>query len=297
MFAGSMTALVTPFKGGKVDEKALRALVRFQIKNGTHALVPSGTTGESATLSHEEHRMVTDIVIDEAAKKIPVIAGAGSNNTTEAVALTMHAEKAGADGILSVVPYYNRPSQEGIYRHFKAIADKTSLPVIVYNIPGRTGVNMTPETIARLAEIDNIVGLKDAGGNLTQTAETLHLCKGKIKVYAGDDSLFLPMLAIGASGGICVVSNIAPRLSARLFEAWKAGDIKKALQLHYKLHLLNRVLYLETNPIPIKWAVHRLGLISDEIRLPLTILSEKFQPQVEAAMRVLRSVPPASRRG
>jgi 4-hydroxy-tetrahydrodipicolinate synthase len=162
---------------------------------------------------------------------------------------------------------------------------KTSLPIIVYNIPGRTGVNMTPETVARLSEIENIVGLKDAGGNLTQTAETLHLCRGRIRVFAGDDSLFLPMLSIGASGGICVMNNIAPKLTASLYDNWKAGKAGKAKEIHMKLHLLNRVLYLETNPIPIKWAVYRMGLISDEIRLPLTSLNQKFQSQVEAAMK------------
>ena len=211
--------------------------------------------------------------------------GCGSNSTQEAIDLTVHAEKAGANGALSVVPYYNKPSQEGLYQHFKAIAKKTHLPMIVYNIPGRTGVNLSPETAARLAEIDNIVGLKDATGNLTQTAETLYLTKGKLKIYAGDDSLLLPMLSIGASGGILVMSNIAPKLSAQLWDNWKAGQLKQAEKIHYRLHLLNRVLYLETNPIPVKWAVHRLGLISDEIRLPLTKLAAKFQPQVEAAMK------------
>jgi len=285
MFEGAMVALVTPFKNNQVDEKALRKLVRLQLKNGTDALVPSGTTGESATLSHEEHHLVTDIVIEEAAGKIPVIAGTGSNSTREAIDLTVHAEKAGADGILSVVPYYNRPVQEGIYQHFKAIAKKTSLPMIVYNIPGRTGVNMTPETMKRLSEIDNIIGLKDAAGNLTQTAETLYLCKGKVRIYAGDDSLLLPMLSIGASGGILVMSNIAPKLAASLWDAWNAGNPKKAREIHNRLHILNRVLYLETNPIPVKWAAHRLGFISDEIRPPLTVLNEKFRPQLEAAMK------------
>jgi 4-hydroxy-tetrahydrodipicolinate synthase len=285
MFEGMMTALVTPFQGGKIDEKSLRKLVQFQIKNNINAIVPSGTTGESATLTHPEHRLVTDIVIDEAKKRVKVIAGTGSNSTQEAIDLTVHAEKAGADGCLLITPYYNRPTQEGLYQHFKAIAKKTSLPMIVYNVPSRTGVNMTPETVARLMEIDNIVGLKDASGNLTQTAETLYLTKGRIKIFAGDDSLLLPMLSIGASGGICVVSNIAPKLLAQLWQAWKAGKKEKAMEIHNKLHILNRVLYLETNPIPVKWAVHRMGLISDEIRLPLTVLNKKFQPLVESAMR------------
>jgi len=285
MFEGAIVALITPFRKGKIDEKAVRRLVRFQIENGTDAIVPSGTTGESATLSHQEHRLMIDIVIDEAGEKIPVIAGTGSNNTTEAIDLTRHAEKAGADAALLVTPYYNRPSQDGLYEHFKAVAAKTSLPMIVYNVPSRTGVNMTPETVARLCQIDNIIGLKDAAGNLTQTAETIHLCKGRIKIFCGDDSLFLPMLSIGAVGGICVVSNIAPKLTAQFYDSWKAGNLKKAKELHYKLHILNRVLYLETNPIPVKWAAARLGLVSEEIRPPLTVLNKKFQPQVEVAMK------------
>jgi len=285
MFEGAMVALVTPFQKGKVDEKGLRRLVRFQIENGTDALVPSGTTGESATLTHEEHHLVIDLVIDEAKKKVPVIAGTGSNSTQEAIDLTRHAEKAGADAALLITPYYNRPTQEGLFQHFKAVAKKTSLPMIVYNVPSRTGVNLSPETVARLTEIDNIIGLKDAAGNLTQTAETYHLTQGRIKIYAGDDSLFLPMLAIGASGGICVVSNIAPKLTSQLWKSWQAGKVEQARKIHYQLNLLNRVLYLETNPIPIKWAVHRLGLISEEIRLPLTPLSQKFRGQVESAMQ------------
>lgn len=284
MFEGVMVALVTPFRKGKVDEKALRKLVRFQIENNIHGLVPAGTTGESATLSHPEHRLVSEIVIDEAKKRVPVIAGTGSNSTREAIELTVHAEKAGANACLLITPYYNRPTQEGLYQHFKAVAKKTSLPIIVYNVPSRTGVNMTPETVKRLCEIDNIIGLKDASGNLTQTAEIFHLTKGRIKIYCGDDSLLLPMLSIGASGGICVVSNIAPRLSAELWNSFKAGNLEKAREIYYKLNILNRVLYLETNPIPVKWAVHRLGLISDEIRLPLTVLSKKYQSQLESAM-------------
>jgi len=285
MLEGAIVALVTPFNQGKVDLDGIKKLVEFQIENGTDGVVPCGTTGESATLSYEEHNLVIEAVIDAVNKRVPVIAGTGSNSTAEAIELTKHAEKAGADYALLITPYYNRPTPEGLYQHFKAVAKSTNLPLILYNVPSRTGVNMTPETVARLSEIDNIIGLKDAGGNLAQTAETIYLSKGKIKIFCGDDGLFLPMLAIGAKGGICVVNNIAPKLTSELWDKWKAGDRKKAEQIHYKIHLLNRVLYLETNPIPVKWAVHRLGLISDEIRLPLTLLNEKFRAQVESAMR------------
>ncbi len=285
MFEGAMVALITPFRDGKVDEPALRKLVEFQIENGTDAIVPCGTTGESATLSYEEHEEVIKIVIDAVNKRVPVIAGTGSNSTREAIELTEFAKKAGADGALLITPYYNRPTQEGLYQHFKKVAEAVDIPIVLYNVPSRTGVNMLPETVARLSEIENIVGLKDAAGNLRQTAETIMLCQGRIRVFSGDDHLLLPILSIGGYGGICVVNNVAPKLTAELWDAWKAGDVERAREIHYKLHILNRHLYVETNPIPIKWAVHRLGLISDEIRLPLTPLSEKYRPQLEQAMK------------
>ena len=285
MFEGAMVALVTPFREGEIDEPALRKLVEFQIENRTDAIVPCGTTGESATLTYQEHEKVIEIVIDAVKKRVPVIAGTGSNSTQEAIELTEYAKKAGADGALLITPYYNRPTQEGLYQHFKKIAESVDIPIILYNVPSRTGVNMLPETVARLSEIENIVGLKDACGNLRQTSETIYLCKDRLRVFSGDDHLLFPILALGGYGGICVVNNIAPELTAQLWDSWKAGDIKKAREIHYKLHILNSCLYLETNPIPIKWAVHRLGLISEEIRLPLTPLSEKYRPQVEKAMR------------
>lgn len=285
MFEGAMVALITPFRKGKVDEEAIKKLVEFQIKNGIDALVPCGTTGESATLSYKEHHQVIEMVVDFAKKRKPVIAGTGSNSTKEAIELTRHAQRVGADAALLITPYYNRPTQEGLYLHFKEVAKAVDLPLIVYNVPTRTGVNMLPETVERLAKIENIVGLKDASGSLSQTSKTILLCGEKFSVYSGEDSLFLPILSVGGKGGICVVSNIAPKETAQLYKAWKKKDIKTARALHYKLEILNSVLYLETNPIPVKWACHKMGLCSDEIRLPLVPLSERFRIQLESAMR------------
>ncbi len=285
MIEGSMVALVTPFKEGKVDEPALRKLVNFQIRKGIHGLVPCGTTGESATLSHSEHHRVVEIVIEAAKKRVPVVAGTGSNSTDETISLTKHAEKAGADAALLITPYYNRPTQGGLYEHFRAVARSTSLPLILYNVPSRTGVNMSADTVGKLSRIDNIIGLKDAAGDLKQTMDTIQACRKGFKVLTGDDHRYLPILAVGGKGGICVVANIAPRETARLYELFKNGEHGKARALAYKLQILNNVLYLETNPVPVKWGVHKLGLIGPEIRLPLTVLSEKFRPQVQNAMR------------
>lgn len=285
MLEGSMVALVTPFKDGKVDEDGLKRLVNYQISKGIHGIVPCGTTGESATLSHEEHNRVVDVVIKAARKRVPIVAGTGSNSTDETISLTRHAEKAGADAALLITPYYNRPTQEGLYQHFRAVARKTSLPLILYNVPGRTGVNMSPDTVGRLSRIDNIVGLKDAAGDLKQTMDTIQACRKGFKVLTGDDHRYLPIMSVGGKGGICVVANIAPRETARLYELYRSGQLKKAQALAYKLQILNNVLYVETNPIPVKWGVHKLGLISEEIRLPMTVLAEKFRPKVEKAMR------------
>ena len=282
---GSMVALVTPFRNGEVDEPALRRLVGFQIKKGIHGIVPCGTTGESATLSHAEHHKVVEIVINAVKKRVPVVAGSGSNSTEETISLTKHAEKAGADAALLITPYYNRPTQEGLYQHFRAVARNTSLPIILYNVPSRTGVNMSAETVGRLSKIKNIIGLKDAAGNLKQTMDTISASQKGFKIFTGDDPRYLPILSVGGKGGICVIANIAPRETAQLYEAYKNGNLKRAQALAYKLEILNRVLYLETNPIPVKWAVHRLGLISDEVRLPLIPLAKKFRPKVIKAMR------------
>jgi len=291
VFEGSMVALVTPFRRGKVDEKALRKLVKFQIENGTDALVPCGTTGESATLSHAEHRRVIEVVIEAAKGKVPVIAGTGSNSTEEAISLTRHAQQMGADAALLITPYYNRPTQEGLYRHYQAVAKTVDLPIIVYNVPSRTGVNLEPQTMARLSKIENIVALKDAASNLRQTADTIEMCEGRISLLSGDDFLLLPMLAIGARGGIAVIANIVPDLMAELWDAWLAGDWARTREIHYRIHPLNRCMYLETNPIPVKWAAYKMGLCADEIRLPLTPLAENFRPQLEQEMKELSLIP------
>ena len=269
MFEGTIVALVTPFKNGKLDKKALKALVEFQIKNGTKALVPCGTTGEASTLSYEEHEAVIDIVIESAKGRVPVIAGTGSNNTSEAIELTKYAKKAGADASLVVTPYYNKPTQEGLFRHYKTLADAVDLPMVLYNVPGRTGVNLLPGTVARLAEVKNIVAVKEASGNLGQVCEILRSVPKDFTVLSGDDGLFLPMLALGAKGVISVASNVAPRLMTDLCEAWTAGDVAKARAIHFKLWPLFDVLFVETNPIPVKTAVALMGLCEEEFRLPL----------------------------
>ena len=271
-FHGSITALVTPFKKGKVDEKSMQKIVHYQIENGTDGLVPCGTTGESPTLSNEEHRRVIEIVVDAADKKVPVIAGTGSNSTEEAVALTAFAKKAGADGALLATPYYNKPTQEGLYRHYEKVAKSVDLPIILYNIPGRSVVNISPETIARLAKISNIVAIKEASGSMDQTSHILSLCR--LTVLSGDDSLTLPLLALGGKGVISVISNILPGTVSEMVDAYFAGNHEKAKVLHYKLFSLCRAMFIETNPIPIKRAMKLLGFCDDELRLPLCPMSE-----------------------
>ncbi|MGH7197891.1 MAG: 4-hydroxy-tetrahydrodipicolinate synthase [Candidatus Omnitrophota bacterium] len=266
-FHGSIVALVTPFKNGKVDEKTLEKLVRHHIKSGTDGIVPVGTTGESPTLSFKEHERVIEIVVDAAAGEVPVIAGTGSNSTDEAIELTRFAKKAGADGALMVTPYYNKPTQEGLYRHYEAVAKAVELPIILYNIPGRAGVSMAPETVARLAKIRTIVGIKEATGNMDQTSHILSLCD--ITVLSGDDSLTLPLLSLGAKGVISVIANIVPEAVSEMVSAYFAGSHQKARDLHYKLFPLCRAVFVETNPIPIKRAMKLLGLCGDELRLPL----------------------------
>jgi 4-hydroxy-tetrahydrodipicolinate synthase len=284
MFKGILTATITPLREGKVDEPALRRFVDWQIKGGIHGIVPCGTTGESATLSYEEHERVVDIVIEHAAGRTPVLAGSGSNSTWETIKLTRHARNAGAKAALLITPYYNRPTQEGLYQHFKAVAAAVDLPLVLYNVPSRTGVNLMPETMGRLARIENIVGLKDAAGNIKQTLDTILACEGNAEILSGDDFANLAILAVGGVGAISVTANVAPGLVAESYNAWARGDLDRARQLQQMLHPLNNCMFLETNPIPVKWAAHRLGLCSDEIRLPLTPLDEKLRPKLEAAM-------------
>lgn len=288
MFKGSMVAIVTPFKNNarKIDAVRLKKLVEFNIKNGSAAIVPCGTTGESATLSLEEHEDVIDIVIDAAASRIPVIAGTGSNSTHEAVDLTRHAKKAGADAALIITPYYNKPTQEGIYQHFRALSDAVDIPLIVYNIASRTGVNITPETMARLAKIKNVIGVKEASGNLNQMSEIRKLCGSGFGLISGDDSLTLPILSIGGAGVISVVANIIPRDVADMVEAFAEGDIQQAQRLHYKMLPLINAMFIETNPIPVKTAMAMMGMIEPDLRLPMCGMSKENHARLRTALNL-----------
>lgn len=285
MFKGSMTALVTPFRGGKLDEKALKDLVEFQIKNGTSALVPCGTTGESPTLSYEEHNRVIELTVEFAKGRVPVIAGTGSNSTDEAVTLTKHAEKAGAAASLQVSPYYNRPTQKGLYLHFRAIAESVKIPLILYNIASRTGVNIEPETFAKLAEIKNIVGVKEASGSLDQMSRIRQICPRDFLLISGDDSLTLPLMAIGGVGVISVAANIIPKDVSDMCAAFFGGDTKKAEALHYKMTPLAKALFIETNPIPVKAAMGIMKMIDPEIRLPLCDMAPENKEKLAKALR------------
>ncbi len=286
MFSGSIVALVTPFKNGKVDEKKLRSLIDFQIGNGTSGIVPCGTTGESTTLSVREHERVIEISVEQSAGRVPVIAGTGSNSTEEAIQLTVDAAKAGADASLQVSPYYNRPTQKGLYEHFKAVADAAGIPVILYNIASRTGVNIEPETIARLAaDCKNIVGVKEASGSLDQMSRVKALCGDKFDLISGDDSLTLPVLSIGGTGVISVAANIVPADIAGLIGSYSAGNAAEARRLHYRLLPLVKALFLETNPIPVKTAMGMLGMCEADLRLPLTPLSGENSGRLRAALK------------
>jgi 4-hydroxy-tetrahydrodipicolinate synthase len=269
MFKGSIVAIVTPFKDGKVDEEAYRELIEFQIENGTHAIVPCGTTGESATLNIEEHGRAIDIAVEAVNKRVPVIAGTGGNSTREAIELTEYAKKSGVDGTLQVTPYYNKPTQEGLYQHFKAIAEAVALPQVLYNVPGRTSINMLPETVARLAELPEVVAIKEASGNPGQMAEIVKLAGDKITLLAGDDIVALPVLALGGKGVVSVVANIAPRETADMMNAWEEGNIEKSREIYYRLFPLFQAMFYETNPIPVKTSLALMGKIRDELRLPL----------------------------
>jgi 4-hydroxy-tetrahydrodipicolinate synthase len=280
-----MVAVVTPFKDGRVDEAKVRELVEFHIKNGTDVLVPCGTTGESPTLSHDEHRRVIELAIQTANKRIPVVAGTGSNSTAEAIDLTRYAKNAGADGALVVLPYYNKPTQQGLIAHCRAIADAVELPLILYNIPGRTGINMLPETLAALADHPNIVGMKEATGNLEQMTQDIVLCGAKLSFLSGDDTLTLPLMAVGGKGVISVVANIVPRDVADLTRAFLSGDWKRARELHLKLFPLCQAMFYETNPIPVKTAMALMGMINGELRLPLCPMSEANLNKLKAALR------------
>jgi 4-hydroxy-tetrahydrodipicolinate synthase len=285
MFRGSIVALVTPFRNGRIDEEAYRKLIEFQIKGGTSAICPCGTTGESATLDFDEHKRAIDIAVDAVKKRVPVIAGTGGNSTNEAIELTGHAKHAGVDATLQVTPYYNKPSQEGLYRHFKAIAEAVPLPQVLYNVPGRTGLNMLPETVARLAELKEIVAIKEASGNLGQMAEIIGLAGDKITLLSGDDNLTLPVLAIGGKGVVSVAANIVPADTANLVKAWEQGNIQEAKDIYYKLLPLCQAMFYETNPVPVKTSLALMGMIGDEMRLPLAPLSQGNLEKLKKALR------------
>jgi len=285
MFEGALTAMVTPFdKEGKVDEDGLRENVRFQIKKGIHGLVPVGTTGECATLSYEEHNHVVDVVVDAAKGKVPVLAGTGSNSTWEAIMLTKHAMEVGADGALLVVPYYNKPTQAGLYQHFKHIAEEIDIPQVIYNIPSRTGLNMLPETMAKLAKLKNIVGVKEASGNLKQIARIIELAGKELSVISGDDSLTLEIMKLGGVGIISVASNLVPDKVAKMVDSLRFGDVKTAKRINEELAPLFRALFIETNPGPVKMAMNWMGMAAGGLRLPLVELEPENQEKLREVL-------------
>ncbi|MDR2340356.1 MAG: 4-hydroxy-tetrahydrodipicolinate synthase [Deltaproteobacteria bacterium] len=283
-FSGVIPAMVTPFKGGEVDEEALRRHVEFLIEGGVDAILPCGTTGESPTLSHEEHNRVIEIAIDQAKRRVPVLAGTGSNSTREAIAMSDHAKGAGADGLLLVSPYYNKPTQEGLYRHFTEVAKEAPLPIILYNIPGRCGVEILPETVKRLSEHPSIVGVKEATGDLSKMIRVIELCGPDFTVTSGDDALTLPLLAVGGKGVISVAANIIPGPMAELWAKWKAGDLQGARALFFRMLPLFRALFLETNPTCIKYAMYLAGRMGMDMRLPMLPASEGVRARIAEAV-------------
>jgi len=285
MFSGSFVALVTPFKNNRVDVEKLKELVEFHIKKGTSGIVPCGTTGESPTLSHEEHRLVIETVVKAVNGRIKVIAGTGSNNTNEAIELTRFAKEVGADGCLVITPYYNKPTQNGLYLHFKKIAETVDIPIIMYNVPGRTGTNMISSTAAKLSKIKNIIGLKEASGNITQISQIVRECVEEFDVLSGDDAMTFPILAVGGKGVISVAANIAPAEVAELVEAFNKGDINKSRKMHLKMLPLFEAMFYETNPIPVKTSMNLMGMISEEIRLPLCKMSEENLKKLKTTLK------------
>jgi 4-hydroxy-tetrahydrodipicolinate synthase len=287
MFVGAMTALVTPMRDGQVDEAALEALVEWQISEGIDALIPCGTTGESATLTHDEHGKVVRAVVRAAKKRVPVIAGAGSNSTAEAVALSKDAREAGADALLQITPYYNRPTQEGLYLHFRAIAEAVPLPLVLYNVPARTGCDLLPETIARLCELPSVVAVKEAHGTVQRTQQILSRVGDRLVILSGEDAINYPLYAVGARGCISVVSNVAPRLIAECWDAHAAGDAARARKLHYDSLPLADALFSEASPIPSKAALAMMGKIAPDLRLPLHAMSEEPKAKLRALLSQL----------
>jgi len=293
MFKGIYTALITPFKNGKLDERAFQSLVEWQIKEGVHGLVPCGTTGESPTLSHEEHNRIIDLCIEVARGKVPVMAGTGSNSTAEAIMTTLHAKKAGADGALVVAPYYNKPTQEGIFQHYKAIAEAAKMPIVIYNIPGRSTINISDETLARLAALPNIMGLKDATGDLSRPYSlrakmAAMKIKKPLQMLSGEDMTAVAFNAAGGQGCISVASNIMPKRCAEVQEACLKGDYAKASKLHETLVPLNSVLFCETSPAPVKFALSLMGKCKPDLRLPLVEAGEENKKHIRQVLNNLR---------
>lgn len=285
VFSGAMTALVTPFRDNAIDEEAYRQFIEWQIAEGIQGLVPCGTTGESATLTHAEHERVIELCIDQAAGRVPVLAGAGSNNTVEAIALTRFAKNAGADGALLITPYYNKPTQEGLYEHFSAIAKAVDLPLVLYNVPGRTGCNMLPPVVSRLArEFSNIVGIKEATGNLCQGSEILETCPPRFSVLSGDDLTAYPLMALGGNGVISVTANIAPARVVAMCNAAIAGKMEEARDMHHRLFPLHQAMFMVSNPIPVKMALAMMGKMSAEMRLPLCPMDEEKSVALRAVL-------------
>ncbi|MDD5258490.1 MAG: 4-hydroxy-tetrahydrodipicolinate synthase [bacterium] len=285
MFSGSGTAIVTPFANGKVDYEALGKLIESQIKNGIKVLVPCGTTGESATLTYEEHDQVIKFCVQQAKKRVKILAGTGSNSTDEAITLTQYAKDAGADGALLITPYYNKPTQEGMYLHFKKIAETVDIPQVLYNVPGRTSVNLLPETVIRLSKVKNVVGIKEASGNLEQVSQIVQNVAADFTVLSGEDSLTFLILALGGKGVISVVSNIIPADIAAMTSAFEKGDLAKSRALHFKMFELMKAMFIETNPIPVKTAMGIMGICSPEMRLPLSPMAESNVPKLKKVMK------------
>ncbi|MBK3333168.1 4-hydroxy-tetrahydrodipicolinate synthase [Persephonella atlantica] len=287
MFKGSIVALITPFKNGSIDRKSLKNLIDFHVENGTDAIVVAGTTGESATLTFPEHEELINLAVEYADRRIPIIAGTGANATHEAIALTKSAEKAGADGSLQIVPYYNKPTQEGIYQHFKAICEETNIPLILYNIPSRTGTDMLPETFARLyADFPNVIGIKEATGNVARVSETINLTNSEVVILSGDDALTLPMMAVGAKGVISVANNLVPQDIAQMCRLALEGKFEEARKIHDRYWKLFKTLFIETNPIPVKTAAYLMGLIDDiEMRLPLYYMKPENEEKLKQVLK------------
>lgn len=290
MLKGSIVAIVTPFKRGKVDEKAFGDLIEWHIAQGTDAIVPCGTTGESATLDYKEHYRVIEFAVKIVNKRVPVIAGTGANSTDETIEITKHAKKSGADAALLVAPYYNKPTQEGLYRHYKTVAKAVNIPIVLYNVPGRTAVNILPATVARLAEIKNIVAIKEASGDMKQVSQIIRMCEDRITVISGDDFTTLPLLALGGKGVISVSANVAPKDVSEMCSLWLSGQHERALELHYKLEPLNAAMFLETNPIPVKTALAMMGKIKEEFRLPLCEMAPANKEKLKKTLKNLKLI-------